>query len=416
MVTIVTAMNCKHVFAMILTEFHMDKLDINRVAVMEKSGARNQFVRYVFHEVRVPLNSLTMGLHLLKTQKPMLPEISSTMEMMSEAIHSMGETLNNVLSIQKIEEGKLSLSYDMLEVNALTKNIHKRLSPLFRSRALKFVIKKSSRVPRTVLGDKFRLEHVLTNIVSNAIKMSPNEGTVTISVTTLNAHTVENRKLVDNIREEDRDDELYELICWSITDDGEALSPEVQKSIFDKYNLSASRAGGGWVSLAISKEVVKRHGGTVTINSNARVRKGNEIRVAIPFKVVSAERVTTASVPASENKAEDEGEIDKITVVPTAEVEAETFVHEFRSESDYELVGTPTARPCYYQEDAWFGWARLAAATWCCCRRWHHHLHTKYHKLGRPASMIEYKPRNVMVADDVSSNRKLLTSCAALHT
>ena len=78
-VTIVTAMNflCKHVFAMILTEFHMDKLDINRVAVIGEKAANaawNQFVRYVFHEVRVPLNSLTMGLHLLKTQGPQMKE------------------------------------------------------------------------------------------------------------------------------------------------------------------------------------------------------------------------------------------------------------------------------------------------------------------------------------------------------
>ena len=84
----------------------MDKLDINRVAVIgEKAAnaARNQFVRYVFHEVRVPLNSLTMGLHLLKMQGPqMKEEISNTIEVISEAIHNMGETLNNVLSLKRL--------------------------------------------------------------------------------------------------------------------------------------------------------------------------------------------------------------------------------------------------------------------------------------------------------------------------
>ena len=66
-------------------------------------------------------------------------------------------------------------------------------------------------MPKAVLGDKFRLEHMLTNIVSNAIKMSAEGGTVTISVTTLNAHTAEHRKLVDNIREGDSDDDQFEL-------------------------------------------------------------------------------------------------------------------------------------------------------------------------------------------------------------
>ena len=216
----------------------------------------------------------------------------------------------------------------MLEVATLTKNMHERLSPLFRSRSLKFVVKKSSRVPKAVLGDKFRLEHMLTNIVSNAIKMSPDGGTVTISVATVNAHTTENRKLVDNIREGECENDHFELICWSITDEGETLSPEIQKSIFDKYNLSASSTGRGWVSLAICKEVVIGHGGTITINSNAKVRKGNEIRVSIPFKVVSAEHVTTASVPASDEERENVG--DKITV-PDTEAPVETFIHEYET-------------------------------------------------------------------------------------
>lgn len=405
-VTIVTAMNflCKHVFALILTEFHMDKLDINRVAVMgEKAAdtARNQFVRYVFHEVRVPLNSLTMGLHLLKTQGPqMKEEVSNTMEVMSEAIHNMGETLNDVLSIQKIEEGKLALSYDMLEVSALTKNMHKRLSPLFRGRKLKFVVKKSSRVPKAVLGDKFRLEHMLTNIVSNAIKMSAEGGTVTISVTTLNAHTAEHRKLVDNIREGDSDDDQFELVCWSITDEGEALSPEVQRSIFDKYNLSASSIGGGWVSLAICKEVVSGHGGTIIINSNARVRKGNEIRVIIPFKVVSAERITTASVPAS-GEGEREGTGDQITVVPTTEALMETSVHEYTVELAPEAGEAPPKSPSSTET------GEAPASVPSAAKGASSTQSTR--KSSSPASMKEFKPRTVMVVDDVASNRKLLT-------
>ena len=104
---------------------------------------------------------------------------------------------------------------------------------------------------------------------------------------------------------------------------------------------------------------------------------------------MSAERVTTASVPASENKAEDEEEIDKITVVPTAEVELRPLcTSSGAATTAWRAHGLAHAT---YQEDA----CRLACLQLlrCCCRRWALiTFHTKYHKLGRPCLWTSTSP------------------------
>jgi signal transduction histidine kinase len=105
----------KSIFAEIVLDEHLDALDPSALDLLTERRAnesRRNFLRYVFHEVRVPLNSITMGLHLLSDSEALDEAGRETVSMMKEASAYMGETLNDVLSIQKIEDGKLELQFD----------------------------------------------------------------------------------------------------------------------------------------------------------------------------------------------------------------------------------------------------------------------------------------------------------------
>ncbi len=102
----------KVMFAYLLTDAHIEILDPNKFLIIEErrkaEESRLNFLRYVFHEVRVPLNSVVLGLQLLHDNDIAHTE-KETLTMMKDATKFMSETLNDVLSLQKIEQGKMEL-------------------------------------------------------------------------------------------------------------------------------------------------------------------------------------------------------------------------------------------------------------------------------------------------------------------
>lgn len=370
---------CKHVFALVLTEFRLDMMDPNKLALSAErvaDSARKAFLRYVFHEVRVPLNSITMGLHLLRANPISSQDSMETIEMMSEATHFMSETLNDVLSIQKIEEGKLDLDYHICEVDTILRNAYNSLRTHISSNSPKVTFIIRTNVPKTVIGDRFRLEHVLANIISNALKFSPKEGKVTVVVNSLSVHTAENRALIDKIKsDEDDSDTEYAVLNWSVFDEGTGVKKSEQSNLFDPYTqLNLGNARGSHkksgVSLSICKEIIGKHNGVIGVRSDPDTSKGCEFYVTVPVKVVGSDRLTT-TLDVSATKS--------ITSVPVKPNAGNRFEEPTALSPSKGGTETPSLVP----------------------------------RAMAPGEAIAESKRsngakNVMVVDDVSSNRKLL--------
>ena len=150
--------------------------------------SRRAFIRYVFHEVRVPLNSIALGIQILANHgqdsdgKSCVASVydktqMDTLSMIRDAVNFMGDTLNDVMALQKVEEGSLELILKPFSIYDLFQNIEDTFLEVSSTAdvALETVVDNS--MPQRLIGDKFRIRHVLCNLVSNAIKYS-NPGSV----------------------------------------------------------------------------------------------------------------------------------------------------------------------------------------------------------------------------------------------
>ena len=257
----------KMMFSLWIMDAHHDILDTNTyvlLAEQKANASRRSFLRYVLHEVRVPLNSISMGLLLLDGENK--SESGETITMMREAVSFMSDTLNDVLSIQKIEEGKLELQYENFLISDMLKTVHHSLRGQMVAKGLRMIVELDNDVPAKVSGDRFRIEHVLANILSNAVKFSPHDGTVTVTVKTVPRAADQEARLG------------YQIVEFTVIDEGVGISEEDQKKLFTHYTQidprSLQEGKGTGVGLAICKETIHLHEGRIGVRS----KKGRLLR------------------------------------------------------------------------------------------------------------------------------------------
>ena len=288
----------KTLYSILVSEAHSEILDskvFQLIAEKRANDARRAFLRYVFHEVRVPLNSISMGLQLLQGNVNIDAEDRSTIMMMNEATSFMSDTLNDVLSIQKIEEGKLELQYEVFAVKSMINTVHLSLKGQLTSKNLNLIYSIDDNIPLKLRGDRFRIEHILANLISNAIKFSSSNSTITIKVKLQPGKDIPQENI---------------LIYFSVIDQGEGITVDTQKKLFIPYSQIKPRelqqGGGTGIGLAICKEIISLHGGEIGVHSKHKsedpVNHGSEFFFTILFEKF-AEDNTLKSPIKSDDKA-----------------------------------------------------------------------------------------------------------------
>ena len=268
----------KLLFTSYAVDAHIEMMHPSTSALIEEqrqNEARKTFSRFVFHEVRVPLNSITMGIHLISKNPSLDSEHLETVAMMREASSFMGSTLNDVLSLQKMEEGKLDLKLAPFAFKDLVNTVVMSLQGQIRDKEVHMTVHIGDDVPR-VVGDRFKLEHVLANLLSNAIKFLPHGGNITIDVLLL--HRSPSSSIDPGGRR------LCEVEV-SVTDDGPGMSAEDQKNLFTPFMQirpeQMQHGKGSGLGLSICKQIVTLHGGVIRCQSAAG--EGSRFSFRIPF-------------------------------------------------------------------------------------------------------------------------------------
>ena len=261
----------KGLFAAVALDLHADV--IVRAEIIEEqraNEARRAFMKYLFHEVRTPLNSLTMGVDMLKMSDTLEPVDQEYLTIMSGATDFMSDTLNNVLSMQKIEEGKLELEKAPFSIVESATKVLAALHGMLAAKQIRLVKHFAANVPPTLVGDRYRIEHVISNFVSNACKFSPNGGEVVVSVTSQPAGGA------------------FADVTVTVSDQGCGISPENQAKLFRNFvqirPSMLQKGQGSGLGLALCKAIVDLHpGGALGVRSDES--RGSAFYFTIRFPV-----------------------------------------------------------------------------------------------------------------------------------
>jgi signal transduction histidine kinase/ActR/RegA family two-component response regulator/HAMP domain-containing protein len=240
------------------------KVELER-AVAEANRAneyKGEFLARMSHEIRTPMNAIIGMTNIVKRKLSGEPGNNShsssddvlvnVRQIETSSQHLLG-LLNDILDISKIEAGKMELTEDLVDINKLANTVVTIIKPRCDEKNIDFEISIDVPDGTTVVSDSLRLRQVIINLLGNAVKFTPECGTVKFAIEQKDAN------------------EGRILLRFSVKDTGIGISPEMTASLFQPFeqgNSSVARQyGGTGLGLAISRNIVRLFGGDITVES-----------------------------------------------------------------------------------------------------------------------------------------------------
>nr|WP_068891540.1 response regulator [Pedobacter panaciterrae] len=229
------------------------------------SKYKSEFLANMSHELRTPLNSILILARILKENRP--ENLNEDQIKYAGVIHNAGSDLltliNDILDLSKIESGKIDLSIEHIQPEAIKQDMDALFSELARSKKITFKTTLQQNLPKSILTDQARLEQIVKNLLSNAFKFTPEHGEISLKIA--NA-TKETRLYSEHLRNSGKN-----IIAITVEDTGIGIPEDKQKLIFEAFQQadgSTSRKyGGTGLGLSISKELAYILGGEIQVKS-----------------------------------------------------------------------------------------------------------------------------------------------------
>lgn len=260
-------------------------LQRNLEAAREADRLKTRFLANVSHDLRTPLNVILanceiLGCDLREQRRSIRPVVD-----MREAANTLSEMVINLLDIAKIEAGRIELDSSPFNMVELLGRIRRFNEVSARQRGTRIYLTVDPETPSHTYGDRLRVEQILNNIVSNAVKFTES-GYVHIAV----------KPVVDEI------DSSCKGIAFSIRDTGIGMSREAVDRIFSRFEQAdtsyARHYPGAGLGLSIARELTNLMNGSITVSSAPG--KGSCFTVSLPLSPVPSTAIGHLPLPPPE--------------------------------------------------------------------------------------------------------------------
>ncbi|HYL06672.1 MAG TPA: hybrid sensor histidine kinase/response regulator, partial [Thermoanaerobaculia bacterium] len=233
-------------------------------AAQVANRAKDEFLAVLSHELRTPLNAILGWSEVLRQRRADAETTERGLQAISRNVKAQVRLIDDLLDVSRIASGKMRLEVRPVEVAGIVEAALEAIGPAAEAKHIRVasVIDPSG----VVLGDPDRLQQVLWNLVSNAVKFTPKHGRVQVAVYRINSH-----------------------VEITVSDDGKGISPDYLPHVFDRFSQADSslrrQFGGLGLGLNIARELVELHGGTIEARSDGE-GKGATFVVKLPRSMV----------------------------------------------------------------------------------------------------------------------------------
>ena len=256
----------------------MQRLNVELAAANE---LKSEFLATMSHELRTPLNAIIGFSELLADG--IVTEQEEVTACLTDILNSgrhLLNLINDVLDISKIEAGRMELKRSTFDIRDEVREVGRSVMPLIAARDHQFIIHEP-RAPTLVHADRQRVRQVILNLVSNAIKFTPDGGAISVTIATNPGDP--------------------HAASVAVRDTGIGIKQEDFPKLFEKFRqLDAShnrRYEGTGLGLALTKQLVELNGGTVTVTSDPGV--GSTFAFTVPIAIDQSESVSATKSAAA---------------------------------------------------------------------------------------------------------------------
>ena len=238
-----------------------------------ESRHKSAFLANMSHEIRTPMNAI-IGMLTIGKSAPSIERKDYCFMKIEDASNHLLGVINDILDMSKIEANKFELSESEFEFEKMLQRVVNVVNFRIDEKRQKFSVYIDHSIPRTFIGDDQRVAQVITNLLGNAIKFTPENGSISLTVRLMG---------------------IEGGLCTlqvSVSDTGIGISPEQQAKLFKSFEQAESsttrKYGGTGLGLAISKSIVELMGGSIWIESE--LGKGAVFSFTIKLKHVIGEK------------------------------------------------------------------------------------------------------------------------------
>jgi PAS domain S-box-containing protein len=241
--------------------------DVARRRAEEASRAKDEFLATVSHELRTPLNHMLGWITMLRSGKLQSEKTQKAFDTIERNVRAQGRLIDDLLDVSRIISGKLLIEPSRIEIAKVVEAAAESIGPAAEKKGVNF---KTTLAPEAgmVLGDPDRLQQAIWNLLTNAVKFTPEGGHVELRLTRVNSQ-----------------------IEIAVIDDGPGITPDFLPHVFDRFRqkdaTSARQHGGLGLGLAIVRHLAELHGGSVRVESEGESR-GTTFTITLPVATAHA--------------------------------------------------------------------------------------------------------------------------------
>lgn len=239
------------------------------------NSAKTVFLSNMSHDIRTPMNAIIGMTDIAGANINDSEKVSNCLKKITSASKHLLGLINEVLDMSKIESGRIDLGEERFSLSELIDELILMNQPLVKSKSHTLIVKINDLIHENVIGDSIRLQQVFTNILTNAIKYTPENGQIEIIISEKNT----NKPAVG----------WFEVVFH---DNGFGMSEEFRKNIFEPFARAdddrISKIQGTGLGMPIARNIIRMMNGDITVESE--IDKGSTFTVSFALKLQNEDR------------------------------------------------------------------------------------------------------------------------------